>query len=291
MFAAPRWSRPVAASLLVALVGCAGTRAVAPPLTDAEAAWHALEPATTAPRVGLMVPTVTRWGAVWVLPSLRDPVPAMGPGDDRLVLFDRAVARVPRATAGVDLIVGTVEAALVTVAYAGSRDGAWFQSARATRFDGTARAPLDLAATLDDARRRWDAQRPALEAALGPAVDQAGAATPGQPLAVERDTTVEGLAPSWTDGQLEVVWILRRERVSERITGGGYGCSKTYPLDRGEPSPVPCAPRLQPMITTRRTYAATAALVLVYDRRGALVDERVLPARATPGPGLVTTER
>lgn len=141
---------------------------------------------------------------------------------------------------------------------------------------------------LDDARARWSSYSAAEAGTLAYALDVAGQGTPGQPLGPEQTSSADVTLARVDGGRVTVVYARHATRASEVVLGGHVGCNKYDHLVPGEtesgPSPAPCAPRMMPPTITRRAYAADLALVVEYDRAGALLAERRFAAHPLPGP-------
>jgi len=245
-----------------------------------------LAPAAGDPGVALIVPASSRWANL--SPGFMARGWALYPGDR--VLFARGQFHDLPAQHPSLASVPAADAAVVRVRLDRGKRAKlanWFDAvAEVKRLDGTPAAPLDVGATLDDARRRWQVFAAAQASALTLALDEAGADTPGQPLGAEQVLDVELFVPSWQADELTVMASRHVARTSELRTFGHVGCDKY----RGrELSPTPCAPHMIGGTVTTRTYAADVALVLTYDRHGALVDERSFLAHGVPGPAPVTT--
>ncbi len=255
-------------------------------------------------RVGLAFPATTRWGSVIGLFNLRGLY--LGSADTVVASAGRFTSA-PLGHPWLAAIPFGEQPAAVTITI--DRSGRarllnWFDAVTAVgRIDRTPAAPIDLAAALDDARRRWDAHLAAETAALSLALEAAGQGTPGVPLGAELVSTTDIFYPSWSGDHLTVVHARHVARASELVVPGHYGCSKYQnwspsprpsapdapPAPEPAPSPVPCAPHQSPPTVTRRAYSADLALVVDYDATGALVSERRFAAHAVPGPAPTPT--
>ncbi|MCE9579451.1 MAG: hypothetical protein K8W52_40385 [Deltaproteobacteria bacterium] len=244
--------------------------------------------------VGLLVPATSRWGDV--APLIASRRATLGPGD--LVV----------ATAGSFLIAPVGEARLAALAMpavvrialdhdARAKVASWYEAiGRVERIDGTSAAPLDLVAAFDDARARWDGYVAAETSALEAALAVAGTATPGQALGPEATRTTDVFFPSWSGGELTVIYARHLDRGSEIRVPEHVGCSKydyqmmpPMPPSPPVPSPAACAPQMMPATVTRRAYSADLALVVAYDARGAMIHEQRFAAHGVAGPAATAT--
>lgn len=255
-------------------------------------------------RVGLAFPATTRWGSVVGLFNLR----GLSVGNaDTVVASAGRFTSAPLGHPWLASIPFGEQPAAVTIAIDRARRMRllnWFDAVAAVgRIDRTPRAPIDLAAALDDARRRWDAHLAAETDALALALEVAGQGTPGVPLGPELVASTDVFYPSWSGDHLTVVHARHVERASQFVVPGHYGCGKyqnlmpspspsaadAAPEASPQPSPVPCAPYQAPPTITRRAYSADLALVVEYDASGALISERRFAAHAVPGPAPAPT--
>ncbi|HVV83040.1 MAG TPA: hypothetical protein VHE35_08160 [Kofleriaceae bacterium] len=298
----------------------------APPPAGPTARWQPFAAGATAadvvgalavggdPPGGVLVTGTTPWGDVFGLAHLRGLAPT---GADLVIGWAGSFALAPASSTLPPALTAIHPPAIVAISIdRGKRAHAasWLDAvAQVRRLDGTAAAPLDLAATLDDARHRWDAFSAEAGDTLDFALEAAGRDTPGVPLGPEQTLSSDIFLPTWSGDRLTVVYARHVERASVQIIAGHEGCSKydrwppgstpsppspapapspapspaPAPSPQPEPQaqpPTPCAPVLVPPTELRRAYAADLALVVDYDARGALLGERRFPAHAAPGP-------
>lgn len=277
---ASTWRRATLATLLVA--GC--THAAPPPPTTAATltlrpGMTALEVldslgfASTAPDVGLLLPTKNRWSALGGLANLR----GGHLGDTFAIFAGPQVHLLPDGRPSPVGDVATPTLVRVTLDPAPS-PYSWYD-----RISKVVALPTDtdLAAVLDDARSRCSAFLTEQAAGLAAALTQAGAATPGQPLAAETERTIEVFHPTWTSTGVAAVCGDRAERRSEQTT---YGPQRTCGRGLPEEAQPPCQQPPPTITTITRAYAAAVAMVLRYDLHGQLVATETFPPVPSAGP-------
>lgn len=305
---------------VIARGGGSGTGPTIVPTSAAQAwdavllqTWPTLEGATE----GLVIPIATRWGVhatwnkqLWPVgtPPTAQPNTFMFAQNSKMpfaVYFQTAPGEAPslthwnpggtnvgaydvRQAAPGDKRLGLPNSAHIVAvevnAGRGSHNnyGPHFVATSTKRLDGTDAVPMNVVATLDDARARWTNFTAAQQRAINTALDRAGQDTPGKPFGAETVVEHDGYFPSWRADSHELVVLYYRRVIRSsshsEMSGGGYTCSK-YRIPGNQFCPAPPPPQL---VTTFRSYGAELAMELRYDKRGKLLAATELPAAPHP---------